>query len=58
MKHFIDKSYGKKGEKIVKMNYAAVDRGGEIEKVEVDPEWINCSAKFEATPITVSPLNG
>ncbi|HPS25102.1 MAG TPA: pyruvate:ferredoxin (flavodoxin) oxidoreductase, partial [Bacteroidales bacterium] len=48
MKHFIDKSYGKKGEKIVKMNYAAVDRGGEIEKVEVDPEWINCSAKFEA----------
>ncbi len=48
MKHFIDKSYGKKGEKIVKMNYAAVDRGGEIEKVEVDPDWINCSGKFEA----------
>ena len=28
MKHAIDKSYGKKGEAIVNMNYAAVDAGG------------------------------
>ncbi|HHV04888.1 MAG: pyruvate:ferredoxin (flavodoxin) oxidoreductase [Bacteroidales bacterium] len=48
MKDAIVKSYGKKGEKIVKMNYAAVDRGGEIEKVEIDLQWKNCSGKFEA----------
>jgi len=41
MKKFIVKSYGKKGEKIVNMNYAAVDRGGEIEKVEIPAEWAN-----------------
>ena len=39
MKKAIDKSYGKKGEDIVKMNYAAVDRGGDITKVEVDSSW-------------------
>ncbi|MBP1629797.1 MAG: nifJ [Bacteroidetes bacterium] len=41
MKKAIDKSYGKKGEDIVKMNYAAVDKGGEAVKVEVDPAWAN-----------------
>jgi pyruvate-ferredoxin/flavodoxin oxidoreductase len=39
MKAFTLKSYGNKGEKIVKMNYAAIDRGGEVEKVEVPAEW-------------------
>ncbi len=39
MKKAIDKSYGNKGEDIVKMNYAAVDRGGDITKVEVDSSW-------------------
>lgn len=39
MKDFILKSYGNKGEVIVKMNYAAVDRGGEVVKVEVPAEW-------------------
>ena len=39
MKKAIEKSYGKKGEDIVKMNYAAVDRGGDITKVEVDSSW-------------------
>ena len=35
MKKFIYKSYGKKGEDIVNMNYAAVDKGGEMaHKVE------------------------
>ena len=48
MKKFIDKSYGSKGERIVKMNYAAVDRGSEIVKVDVPAEWIDCSPKFEA----------
>ena len=39
MKHFIVKSYGKKGEDVVKKNYLAVDKGGDIEEVPVDPSW-------------------
>ena len=39
MKHFIVKSYGKKGEDVVNKNYAAVDRGGEYQKLTVDPAW-------------------
>jgi pyruvate-ferredoxin/flavodoxin oxidoreductase len=39
MKKFIVKSYGKRGEEVVKMNYAAVDRGGEVEEVEIPREW-------------------
>ncbi len=39
MKKAIYKTYGRKGEEIVKMNNLAVDRGGEPEKVEVPAEW-------------------
>ena len=39
MKQAIDKSYGKKGEQVVKMNYAAVDRGGEYVKVDIPQSW-------------------
>ncbi len=46
MKKAIDKSYGKKGENIVNMNYAAVDRGSEYEQVEIPTEWHNISASF------------
>ena len=41
MKKFIVKSYGKKGEDVVNKNYAAVDRGGEYQKLAVDPAWAN-----------------
>ncbi len=41
MKKFINKSYGKKGENVVNMNYQAVDRGGEYKKLDVDPAWVN-----------------
>ena len=41
MKKFIVKSYGIKGEEIVRKNNAAVDRGTEVEKVEVPAEWAN-----------------
>ncbi len=41
MKKFIVKSYGRKGEKVINMNNAAVDRGGEITKIEVPSEWSN-----------------
>ena len=47
MKDAIVKSYGKKGENIVNMNYAAVDRGGEYTQVEVPAEWASLTAKFE-----------
>jgi pyruvate-ferredoxin/flavodoxin oxidoreductase len=40
MKKFIVKSYGKKGEQIVNMNYSAVDAGGKnVNKIEVPAEW-------------------
>lgn len=39
MKKFIVKSFGLKGEEIVKMNYLAVDKGGDVEEVPVDPKW-------------------
>ena len=46
MKHAILKSYGKKGEDIVNMNYAAVDAGGAaVEKVEIPAEWASIEDK-------------
>ncbi|MDR0364282.1 MAG: pyruvate:ferredoxin (flavodoxin) oxidoreductase [Bacteroidales bacterium] len=39
MKKAIDKSYGKKGENIVQMNYAAVDRGGDVKQIAIPAEW-------------------
>ena len=40
MKKAILKSYGRKGEDIVNMNYAAVDAGGDaVVKVEIPAEW-------------------
>ena len=41
MKKFIVKSYGKKGEDVVNMNYAAVDRGNEYNVLTIDPAWAN-----------------
>ena len=52
MKHAILKSYGKKGEDIVNMNYAAVDAGGSaVEKVEVPAEWANIEVKAAAAKV-------
>ena len=39
MKRFIIKSFGRKGEEIVKMNNLSVDRGTEVEKIEIPAEW-------------------
>ncbi|MFH1936745.1 MAG: pyruvate:ferredoxin (flavodoxin) oxidoreductase [Bacteroidota bacterium] len=39
MKKAIKKSYGRKGEEIVKMNNEAIDKGGEVEEVQVPAEW-------------------
>jgi pyruvate-ferredoxin/flavodoxin oxidoreductase len=39
MKKAIYKSYGKKGEDVVQMNYAAIDKGSDVEKVDIPAEW-------------------
>ena len=49
MKKFIVKSYGRKGETIVNMNYAAVERGGDVEEVEVLQEWANLNLSTDKT---------
>ena len=46
MKDAALKSYGKKGENVVNMNYAAIDRGGEYIEVKVPAEWENINARF------------
>ncbi|MDH6354132.1 pyruvate-ferredoxin/flavodoxin oxidoreductase [Dysgonomonas sp. PH5-45] len=64
MKKFIVKSYGRKGEDVVNKNNAAVDRGVEVEKVDVPAEWANIvvgeSAKDDAPEFiqnVVRPVN-
>ena len=42
MKEYAYKTYHKKGDKIVEMNYKAIDEGAsELVKIEIDPSWIN-----------------
>ncbi len=48
MKKFIVKSYGKKGQDVVDKNYAAVDRGGEYKKLDVDPAWATLEVESPA----------
>ena len=46
MKKAIVKSYGRKGEQVVNMNFAAVEAGGKnVHKVEVPKEWKNIEVK-------------
>ncbi len=55
MKKAILKSYGKKGEDIVNMNYAAVDAGGSaVEKVEVPAEWASIEVKAAEAVVDLS----
>lgn len=42
MKEYAAKTYGKKGEQIVQMNYKAIDSGADgLVEVKVDPAWVN-----------------
>ncbi|MDO5650335.1 MAG: 2-oxoacid:acceptor oxidoreductase family protein, partial [Gallicola sp.] len=42
MKEYAKKTYGNKGDKIVEMNYRAIDEGsGKLEQVTVDSAWAN-----------------
>jgi pyruvate-ferredoxin/flavodoxin oxidoreductase len=45
MKKAIVKSYGRKGEDVVNMNKAAVDRGGDAEEIKIPAEWKNIEIK-------------
>ncbi|MDR0368329.1 MAG: pyruvate:ferredoxin (flavodoxin) oxidoreductase [Bacteroidales bacterium] len=47
MKKAIEKSYGRKGEQIVKMNYDAVDAGANVTKVDIPAAWANIELKQE-----------
>ncbi len=44
MRKFIIKSFGRKGEEVVKMNFAAVEKGGDVIKIEVDAAWSKLGA--------------
>ncbi|MCL1822482.1 MAG: pyruvate:ferredoxin (flavodoxin) oxidoreductase, partial [Prolixibacteraceae bacterium] len=45
MKDAVVKSYGKKGEQVVNMNFAAIDAGGKnVIKVDIPAEWKNMEA--------------
>ncbi|MBP2635910.1 MAG: pyruvate ferredoxin/flavodoxin oxidoreductase [Firmicutes bacterium] len=46
MKEAILKTYGKKGDKIIQMNYAAVDQGiASVQQVEIPAAWLNAVDK-------------
>jgi pyruvate-ferredoxin/flavodoxin oxidoreductase len=48
MKKFAEKSYAKKGQDVVNMNYKAIDAGAEgLREVKVDPEWSKLPSKRE-----------
>lgn len=49
MKEYAKKSYAKKGDDIVKMNYDAIDKGaGELVEITVDPAWADLEAEAAA----------
>ena len=47
MRKFIIKSFGRKGEEVVNMNFAAVEKGGDVTQVKVDPAWAKLSEDAE-----------
>ena len=53
MKKAILKDFGKKGEEVVKMNYSAVSRGGDVVKVTVPEQWKNLVLKGEVEDLSI-----
>jgi pyruvate-ferredoxin/flavodoxin oxidoreductase len=49
MKYAIKKDFGRKGDMIVNMNYAAIDKGGQVIQVSVPAEW--AELKDEPLPV-------
>lgn len=50
MKKAIEKTYGRKGEDVVAMNIASIDRGSDVTEVPVPAEWKNIS-------VAAAPVN-
>ncbi|MDS1030503.1 pyruvate:ferredoxin (flavodoxin) oxidoreductase [Bacillota bacterium LX-D] len=56
LKEAIVKSYGKKGDKVIQMNYAAVDKGIEaLVKVDIPEAWGQLTAEAEAAAASDVP---
>ena len=50
MKKFAEKSYAKKGQAVVELNWKAIDAGTEgLREVKVDPEWKELEPKTDKT---------
>lgn len=49
MKKFVIKSFGRKGEEVVRMNHLAIERGGDVVKIDVPTEWANLEDVVEDT---------
>jgi pyruvate-ferredoxin/flavodoxin oxidoreductase len=47
MRKFIIKSFGRKGEEVVNMNFAAVEQGGAVTKIDVPANWAKLIPKEE-----------
>ncbi len=45
MRKFVIKSFGRKGEEVVNMNFAAVEKGGAVTRIEVPAQWSKLSAE-------------
>ncbi len=45
MKKAVYKTYGRKGEDVVNMNYAAIDKGSQVTKVDIPSEWADITIK-------------
>jgi len=45
MRKFIVKSFGRKGEEIVNMNFAAVEKGGDVTKIDIPAEWADITVQ-------------
>lgn len=53
MKQYVKKSYGKKGDAVVNMNYAAIDKAAsELKEIAVPAEWAN--ATTGASPVKLA----
>ncbi|MCL2681944.1 MAG: pyruvate:ferredoxin (flavodoxin) oxidoreductase [Bacteroidales bacterium] len=55
MKRMIEETYGKKGEKVLQMNYAGVDRGADYVKIDIPAEWAQLDGKDDVAIDTKIP---
>ena len=52
MKKAVKKTYGRKGEEIVRMNTEAIDRGCELTKIEIPADWAQIGTKQDDKPVS------